>query len=146
MYVGPAGPFEVRVRSTTAVGDVHVTVFVTEGASGVLVPDATVMVSLRDESGESSDVGPEQGAPIIEGSNGYVSVLTVEEPGLRVLQGQIASSAVPGDGTFEVPIPITATGTGFNWGLMVVLLALVAFAVWPIRPRKRSRLQRRQAE
>ncbi len=135
VYVGPAGPFEVRVRSTTAVGDVHVTVFVTEGVTGIVVPDATVMVSLRDESGELPDVGPERGVPIIAGSNGYVSVLAVEEPGARILVGQVASSGGLGNGMFEVPIPMTNADTSPNWGLVVVLLVLVAFAIWPMRRR-----------
>ena len=141
VYVGPAGPFDARVRSTTAVGEVHVTVFVTERATGVQTPDAAVSVSLRDAAGERAPVGPEQASSVIVGSNAYTAVLFVEEPGVHVLTGRIVGPAAAAEGTFETRVSITRPGSGVNWGLVAVLLALAAFALWPFR-RRRARSRR----
>ena len=137
VYVGSAGPFDVRVRSTTAVGEVHMTVFVTEQTTRVQVPDATVSLSLRDAVGDRPAVGPEQALSIIAGSNGYAAVLVVEESGTHVLSGRIASATVAGEGMFEARVPISRPGSQVNWGLILVLLALAVFALWPIRRRRR---------
>ena len=133
VYLGPAGPFDVRVRASSAVGDVHVTVFVSETGRGAQIPDAAVLVSLRGDQAGLVDIGPETAEPIIPGSNGYLAVLTVEEPGSRVLMGLITSGSIAGSGTFEVPVPITRPGSEVNWGLIAVLAGLLGFAALPLR-------------
>ncbi len=138
VFVGPAGPFDVRVRSTTAIGEVHVTVFVIESATGAQVPDATVFVAIQDADQERPLVGPEPASSIISGSNAYAATLLVEEPGAQALTGEVTSETVAGQGMFEVLVPITGPASQINWGLILVLLALVAFALWPVQKKRRQ--------
>ncbi len=132
ILVGPAGPFEVTVRSTSSVGDVHVTAIVTELGTGVGVTDAEVLISLRDQESRSKETGPHQRMANAPGSSAYVAALSVEEPGARTITGLITSETISGEGRFEVMVAIGKPGSTVNWGLIVVLVGLLVFAVWPL--------------
>ena len=136
VLIGPVGPFEVTVRSTSSVSDVHVTVIVTERGTGVEVPDAEVLISIRAQEGWSEEIGPHQRMVNAPGSNAYVAVLSVKEPGTWTITGLITSENIFGEGRFEVAVPIGKPGSTVNWGLIVVLVALLVFALWPIGRRQ----------
>lgn len=70
------------------------------------------------------------------GSSSYVAALSVKEPGAWTIIGLITSETIFGEGRFEVVVPIGKPGSTVNWGLIVALVALFVFALWPIGRRQ----------
>ena len=120
-----AGPYEIAVGTipeNPVVGNLHLTMNITDTASDTLILDANVTVSARGPESETVEIGPLQAQNNLDDLSFYDVNTSVDRLGAWVFT--VSVSGELGDASTEFPIEVTESSPLIA---IVTLLALVAF-------------------
>ncbi len=139
VFSGAAGPYDIRVFSTHAVGNLHLSVFVTPPGSASPASDVSVEVSAERQRRSAQTAGP---SPAVRSlSDWHSTYLLVEDAGEWLLTITLAGPR--GAAAVDIPIEVLAPEST-NWGLWGAVAFFILVAVWLIFEMRRRKSHRRE--
>ena len=144
-----AGPYQVSlgtIPATPVVGNLHLTMTVTEVSSQTLVLDAEVMVSGRGPGQTDAEIGPISAQKNLSDLAFYDVNTAVDRVGIWTFAVAVSGAAGAGSTEFtlqvETPSPVFRVLT---WVTVVVFFSLVGLGLMPfIRQRGMGKRRRRE--
>ena len=132
VFNGSAGPYKLRVEAVPLVGNLHLTIFVSQLQSDGPVTEASIQVVGRGPGSDPRQVGPVSGAnDFLTSPNAYALTLPLERAGRWVFTVTVHSAV--GDATVDVPVVLQQPGEA-NW-LAPTLVVLLFVLLWQVAAR-----------
>ena len=132
VFNGSAGPYKLRVEAVPLVGNLHLTIFVSQLQSDGPVTEASIQVVGRGPGSDPRQVGPVSGANDFRTApNAYAATLLPDQAGPWVFTVTIHSAE--GEATVDVPVVVQQPGEA-NW-LAPTLVVLLFVLLWQMTAR-----------
>ena len=141
VYVGPVGPYFLRVTTAPIVGNMHFVVFLAQPDEVQPVGGAEISLWGRSTGEEFQTAGPVAGVPSLDGPNLYTVDIPVDVIGPWLFSVNVNSPL--GEGSVNIPLTVARRGS-INLGIVgillvvVVLVGLIALS-WGRKRRRRRR-------
>ena len=125
VFSGTAGHFDIKVLSSSLVGSVHVSVYVSEPDSLTPVSDANVHIIATGPRDNEQTVGPVYGR--LSPASWYSMNLPIDEAGDWTLALVIQNPS--GEAAVNIPIDVRERA-GINWVVAVAMAVFLGVAAW----------------